>query len=244
VSKGNGLANARLRYAVRYLNTRDQAAAFSNTVAIEPAPAISLPPTGLRVEAPAQDAVTISWSAPDANVDGSRPASIVGYNLYRRNAKKEAGGKQLNSEPLTDTNFTDKDFQYKTEYTYFVRTLSQGANGLIESADSEVATLTPVDRFAPLAPEPVSIASANGTISLFWPTSPERDVVGYNIYRSDSAGAQDAEWIKLTARPITAVTYRDERVVIDKLYFYRVTAVDRFDNESEPSRIVNETAHP
>ena len=244
VGNGNGLANARLRYAVRYLNTRDQSAAFSNTVAIEPAPTTSLPPSGLRVEAPAQDVVTLSWSAPDANVDGSHPASIIGYNVYRRNANKETGGRQLNSEPVTDTKFTDKDFQYKTEYTYFVRALSQSANGLIESADSETAALTPVDTFAPLSPDPVSIASANGTISLFWPTSPERDVVGYNVYRSDSADATDKDWIKLTARPITAVTYRDERVVIDKIYFYRVTAVDRFDNESEPSRIVKEAAHP
>jgi hypothetical protein len=244
VSNGSGLANARLRYAVRYLNARDQAAAFSNTVAIEPAPGISLAPSGLRVEAPAQDVVIISWGSPDANVDGSRPASIAGYNVYRRNAKRETGGKKLNSEPVTETNFTDRDFQYQTEYTYFVRALSQGANGLIESADSELVTLTPVDNFAPSAPAPVSIASANGTISLFWPTSPERDVAGYNIYRSDSAAAPGKEWIKLTARPVTTVTYRDERVVIDKNYFYKVTAVDRFNNESEPSPVVNETAHP
>jgi Fibronectin type III domain len=244
LSNASELSNTRLRYAVRYLNARQQAAAFSNTVAIEPAPSIALPPTGLRVEAPTQDVVAISWSAPDVNVDGTRPAAIVGYNVYRRNANKETGGRQLNTEPVTDSNFTDKDFQYKTEYTYFVRALSQGANGLIESADSELATLTPVDEFAPLAPDPVSIASANGTISLFWPTSPERDVVGYNVYRSDSADTAEKDWIKLTAQPITAVTYRDERVVIDNLYFYRVTAVDKFNNESKPSRTVSETVHP
>jgi hypothetical protein len=239
-----GLANRRLRYAVRYHNARDQAAAFSNTVAIEPAPGISLPPAGVRVAAPAQDTVAVSWNAPDANVDGTRPAAIVGYNVYRRNANKETGGRLLNSEPVTDTSFADKDFQYQTEYTYFVRALSQGANGLIESAASPAVTLKPVDEFAPLAPDPVSIASANGTISLFWPTSPERDVIGYNVYRSDSVDTPEMDWIKLTARPITTVTYRDERVVIDKAYSYKVTAVDRFDNESEPSRVVSETAHP
>jgi hypothetical protein len=244
LSNASELANIRLRYAVRYLNARQQAAAFSNTVAIEPAPGIALPPTGLRVEAPTQDVVALSWSAPDANVDGTRPAAIVGYNVYRRNAKREMGGRQLNTEPVTDSNFADNDFQYQTEYTYFVRALSQGANGLIESADSELATLTPVDEFAPLAPDPVSVASANGTISLFWPTSPERDVVGYNVYRADSADAAEKDWIKLTAQPITTVTYRDERVVIDKVYFYRVAAVDKFNNESKPSSIVSETAHP
>lgn len=244
LSDANGLANTRLRYAIRYLNARDQAAAFSNTVAIEPAPGVALPPSGLRLEAPAQDVVALSWIAPDGNVDGTHPASIIGYNVYRRNAKRETGGARLNSEPVTGTNYADKDFQYQTEYAYFIRALSQGANGLIESADSEIATITPVDEFAPSAPDPVSIASANATISLFWPTSPERDVVGYNVYRSDSAEAAAKDWIKLTARPITAVTYRDERVVIDNLYFYRVTAVDRFDNESKPSLTVSETVHP
>jgi hypothetical protein len=244
VSGAGTLATRRLRYAVRYLNARDQAAAFSNTVAIEPAPAISSPPFALRAEAPAQDVINISWSAPDANVDGSRPASIVGYNVYRRNRKRETGGRQINSEPVTETRFTDREFQYQAEYAYFVRALSQGANGIIESADSEPVTITPVDEFAPSAPEPVSIASANGTISLFWPTSPEPDVIGYNIYRSDSARSPDKDWVKLTAQPVTAVTYRDERVVIDNLYAYRVTAVDRFGNESKPSRAVSETAHP
>lgn len=238
------LANKRLRYAVRYSNARNQAAAFSNTVAIEPATALAMPPTALRAAAPAQDLVAISWNAPDANVDGTRPASVVGYNVYRRNAKKEAGGRLLNPEPVTDTSFSDKDFEYRTEYTYFVRALSQGANGLIESADSEPVTLTPVDEFAPSAPDPVSIASANGTVSLFWPTSPERDVIGYNVYRSDSGDAAGAGWVKLTAQPITTVTYRDERVVIEKAYYYRVTAIDRFNNESEPSRAVSETVHP
>jgi len=40
------------------------------------------------------------------------------------------------------------------------------------------------------------------------------------------------------------VTYRDDRVTIDQVYYYKVSAVDRFNNESKPSRVVSETAHP
>jgi hypothetical protein len=237
------LANTRLRYAVRYVNKRGQAAVFSNTVAVEPAPGIALPPARV-VAVEAQEAITISWSPPSANVDGITPASVVGYNVYRRSARHDFGGELLNSEPITGTSFTDTRFQYLADYVYFVRALSQGANGLIESADSEPLPLTPVDRFPPAAPDPVSIASANGTISLFWPSSPERDVAGYNVYRADSAEAPDPNWIKLNDQPMTAVTFRDDRVVIDQTYFYRVTAVDSFNNESSRSRIVSETAHP
>jgi hypothetical protein len=238
-------SSVRLRYAVRYINERGQKSSFSNSVAIEPLAAVAAPPTSLHVAASAQDEVKIEWSPPDSNVDGTRPASVAGYNVYRRTARREAFTKPLNSEPITESHFTDTRFQYKADYVYVVRTLSQGATGLIESADSEPAGLTPLDTFAPAAPEPVSIASANGVISLFWPTSQERDVVGYNIYRAESAEAGDAEWLKLTAQPLSNVTaYRDDRVVIGKRYSYRVAAVDRFGNQSAPSHVVSETANP
>lgn len=237
-------ANTRLRYAVRYVNKRGQAAAFSNTVAVEPAPAIALPPADLSAKAGVQDAVTISWSSPAANVDGLTPASVVGYNIYRRLAKRDFGGELLNPEPLTVANFTDTKFQYLIEYVYFVRALSQGASGLIESSDSERLSFKPIDTFAPSTPDPVSAASANGTISLFWPSSPERDVIGYNVYRASSVETSDEDWIKLNGQPLTTVTFRDDLVVVDQTYFYRVTAVDRFNNESARSRVISETAHP
>jgi len=237
-------AHTRLRYAVRYVNKRGQAAAFSNTVAVEPAPEIALPPVDLIAKANVQDAVTISWSPPAANVDGATPASVVGYNLYRRRARRDSGGELLTPEPLTVTSFTDTTFQYVADYVYFVRALSQGASGLIESSDSEPLSFRPIDTFAPTAPDPVSIASANGTISLFWPSSAERDVIGYNVYRANSEDSPDNGWVKLNNEPLTAVTFRDDLVVIDQTYYYKVTAVDRFNNESARSRVIRETAHP
>lgn len=244
LTQSKQLANTRLRYAVRYVNKRDQVAVFSNTVAVEPAPGIAMPPTDVNALAEVQDVVTITWLAPVANVDGITPAAVVGYNVYRRTQKRDFGGDLLNSEPISVTSFTDSKFQYQVDYVYFVRALSQGANGLIESADSDPFSFTPVDSFAPSAPNPVSIASSNGSISLFWPSSSERDVIGYNIYRAGSADAADSAWIKLNDQPVTPVTFRDEQVVLDQTYFYRVTAIDRFNNESERSRVVSETVHP
>lgn len=244
LSQSKQLANTRLRYAIRYVNRREQSANFSNTVAIEPAPGIAMPPTDLSVKADLQDEVTISWNAPATNVDGVTAASVVGYNVYRRLARQQVGGELLNSEPISSTNYTDKKFEYLADYVYFVRAISQGANGLIESTDSQPVPFTPVDKFPPSSPDPVSVASANGSISLFWPSSAERDVVGYYVYRADSADIPDKQWIKLNEQPVTTVTFRDDRVMVDQTYYYRVTAVDRFNNESERSRVVSETAHP
>jgi hypothetical protein len=244
VNLNQAQANIRLRYAVRYVNKRGQQAAFSNSVAIVPAALIALEPTNLQVASQAQDELTIQWDEPAGNVDGSGPAALVGYNLYRVKPNRKIVRETLNSEPITGTSFVDRTFQYKSEYTYIVRALSQGANGLIESADSKPLTFLPLDRFKPEAPNPVSIASANGTISLFWPSSSEKDVVRYNIFRAASETAAENEWLKIGTVEAKFVTFRDERVVIDNRYFYRVTAVDRFDNESSPSSIVSETAHP
>jgi hypothetical protein len=238
------LANTRLRYAVRYINKRGQTAAFSNSVAIEPVPGIAKAPTDVSLAGEDQDAITISWSPPDGDISGARPASVIGYNVYRRAAKRDNFNKPLNSEPITETSFTDRDFKYQTDYVYVVRALSQGRSGLIESADSSSLQVKPVDTFEPAAPDPVSIASANGVISLFWPTSPERDVVGYNVYRADSAAADEKDWVKLNADPHGPVTFRDDRVTAGQKYFYRVTAVDRFNNESKPSAVASETANP
>jgi fibronectin type 3 domain-containing protein len=244
VNLNQAQANTRLRYAVRYVNKRGQQAAFSNSVALVPAALIALEPTNLEIADQKQDEVTIQWNEPAANVDGSSPAAVAGYNIYRVRPNRKIARETLNSEPITTTSFVDRTFQYKTEYTYIVRTLSQGVNGLIESTDSKSLTFLPVDTFAPIAPDPVSIASANGTISLFWPSSPEKDVVRYNIYRATTEDTAEKDWLKIGSVEAKFVTFRDERVVIDNKYFYRVTAIDRFDNESKPSSIVSETVHP
>lgn len=251
LSSREDVTGLRLRYAVRYVNKRGQEAAFSNSVAIEPSPGISAPPGRPKVISQQQDSVTLEWEPPGSNTDGSRPASIAGYNIYRRVVGRSAPREPINSEPLSETSFTDRRFRYRANYVYTVRALSPGSTGFVESVDSEPLEITPVDTFAPASPEPVSVASANGVISLFWPASPERDVAGYNVYRraaSEDVTAGESgsggEWTKLTAAPITTTTLHDDGVVLGRRYLYRVTAVDRFENESAPSRQVVERANP
>jgi hypothetical protein len=81
-------------------------------------------------------------------------------------------------------------------------------------------------------------------VSLFWPTNAETDVVGYYIYRAEGDAAAAAAWTRLTDKPVTRTTYRDDRVRVGARYSYRITAVDRYGNESQPSAVVSETASP
>jgi hypothetical protein len=239
----SAFSKLRLRYAVMYVTSRGQEAPFSNTVAIEPFATVSKAPGQPEAVDTAQDRVTLTWRPPEANIDGTKPAAVVGYNVYRRR-EADPEPELLNSEPLGDPGFVDTKFKYEVAFVYTVRALSQATSGLIESADSSPRDHIAHDKFPPSAPEPVSIASANSVISLFWPSSPERDVAGYLIYRTESPQPKAADWTRLTAEPMSTVTYRDECVTLGVRYYYRVTAIDKFKNESESSTIVSEVANP
>lgn len=237
----------RLRYAVRYVNASGQRAAFSNFLNIEPAAKVARPPvlqtTGNEV---AETAVTINWQAPTANIDGSTPLNILGYNVYRMDeSQNESNQRPLNSSPVSGTTYADKNFQFGKEYKYFVRSVSLGTEGAqVESLNSNALSITPRDTFPPSVPQAPSIAAGSrvGQLAIFFAQNPESDIVGYNIYRSTDENLPKASWTKLNQTLLTKTTFVDERVESGKRYFYYVTAVDNAGNTSQPSEPGSETA--
>ncbi len=231
---------ARLRYSIRFVNASGQKAAFSNFLIIEPSSRIALNPTSLKAEV-SQDQITLTWNSPVSNVDGSQPANILGYNLYRKSLEETT--RRLNKTPLTETNYEDGFFAFEKKYTYFVRTVSLGINGEeVESLSSEEIELQPKDTFAPNPPEAITIAAAPNNISIFFAISPEKDVVGYKIFRTTESEKPKNEWILLTPDILKANTFQDTKVESGKNYYYYLIAIDNFGNESEPSEVVSETA--
>ncbi|HEX8710137.1 MAG TPA: fibronectin type III domain-containing protein [Pyrinomonadaceae bacterium] len=232
----------RLRYALRYVNAEGQRAAFSNFLLLEPAARIAEPPTVLGQEV-SERAVTITWQAPATNIDGSTPVNLLGYNVYRvEKSQTEMSQTPINSALVTGTRFNDETFRFGEEYNYLVRSVSLGTGGLqVESLNSNSILVAPVDIFKPAAPGPVSIAPAPGRLSLFFPANPERDVAGYNIFRSTDPNLAKESWTKLTSTLLTRTTYQDETVEPGRQYYYYVTAVDANGNQSAPSEVVTET---
>ena len=230
----------RLRYAVRFVNGSGQKAAFSNFMLIEPAAKVAGAPASLSAVV-SQDAISLAWDAPAASADGSTPANLLGYNVYRTGSKKEAG-KLLNKTPVTEVKFPDRFFEFEKEYFYFVRAVSVGTGGVpIESSESNIVTVKPVDTFAPGAPASITLAATPTTISIFFPTNPEKDVSGYLIYRSEDASLDKVKWKLLTPKLLDTNTFQDTDVESGKTYFYYLTATDKFGNVSEPSEVVSET---
>ncbi|MFL6467029.1 MAG: fibronectin type III domain-containing protein [Pyrinomonadaceae bacterium] len=230
----------RLRYAIRYVNASGQRAGFSNFFMLEPAARVANAPASLSTTV-SQDAITLSWTAPTQNVDATTPPNIIGYNVYRSSSAREAG-KLLNSTPITVTTFADPTFEFAKEYFYFVRAVSGGTGGEpVESLESPIVNVKPVDTFPPRAPTSITIAATPTTISLFFPPNPETDVVGYRIYRSTDPNRTKSDWEQLTKDLQPTNTYIDNRVESGKTYYYYVTATDKFGNVSVPSEVVNET---
>ncbi len=232
---------ARLRYAIRFVNSSGQKASFSNFLLIQPQSAISENPKNL-IGTYSQSAINLEWEKPQLNVDGTQPANILGYNIYRREGN-DGEAKVLNKIPFKDTNFSDQFFDFDTSYSYFVRTVSSGNNGEpIESLNSNIYIVKPTDKFPPNFPEAITIAAAPNVISIFFAANIEKDIAGYKIYRSDDSSVPKENWELITQEIIKNNSYTDSKVEPGKTYFYYITAVDKFGNESQPSEIVNETA--
>jgi hypothetical protein len=220
----------RLRYAVRYVNAAGQRASFSNFLLIEPAASVSLPPVVAPSPEVGENAVTVRWEAPAANVDGTRPANLLGYNVYRSaGSQNEPAQTPLNARPVEANSFADQTFKFGEEYVYVVRAVSLGTGGEpVESLNSNSVTSRPADIFPPAAPTGLTAAASPSPlrISVFFAANQERDVVGYDLYRS----------------PLQRTTFQDDAVRSGQKYFYYVVAVDAAGNVSRPSEVQSETA--
>lgn len=235
---------ARLRYSVRYVNAAGQRASFSNFLLLEPAAKVAQAPTVVATgNEVAEDAISITWQPPPANIDGSTPVNLLGYNIYRsEESETDSSGAALNSQLISGNQYSDKNFKFGKTYRYFVRAVSLGTEGgQVESLNSNAITITPVDTFRPAAPTSVSIAAAPGRLSLFFPANTESDIAGYHIWRSTDPALPKDKWIRLTAEPSAKTTFQDEKVESGTRYYYYVTAVDQAGNVSEASEVVSET---
>ena len=235
---------ARLRYAIRYVNSAGQRAAYSNFFLMEPAAKVAQPPTVIKTgNEYSEAAITLTWVAPAKNIDGSTPVNLLGYNVYRTIVSKpEAESKPLNPEPVTATQYQDKKFKFGEKYVYFVRSVSLGTEAKqVESLDSNSIELSQTDIYPPTAPSLAPPGVAPGRISLFWSANSEPDLAGYIVFRSTDPNLAKDKWTRLTRDIYTKTTFTDTNVETGKTYYYYVVAIDNAGNPSDYSQVVSET---
>lgn len=98
-------------------------------------------PTGLQVE-DGDRQVKVKWTAP-ALEEG---VELVGYNLYRRQAKRAFPIVPVNQEPLKSTSLLDKGLDNGRAYEYRVSAVIRVGEQLLESMATPGALITPQKR--------------------------------------------------------------------------------------------------
>jgi fibronectin type 3 domain-containing protein len=191
-----------------------------------------------------EDAITLTWQAPAANIDGSTPVNLLGYNVYRLDeSQNEPGQVPINTALVAGTEYADKNFQFGNNYRYVVRSVSLGTGGAqVESLNSNPVSVAARDIFPPAPPGAPSIAAdpAFGRLAIFFAANKETDIAGYNLYRSTDPNLPKDQWTKINQALLTRTTYQDERVESGKTYYYYLTAVDTSGNVSNPSEVGSE----
>jgi hypothetical protein len=237
-------------YAVRTRASEKKDSANSNSVEVQLRPALD-PISDEKTEV-THSAVIVTWTAPQKTIAGP-PPPIAGYNVYRgetdAGASAAPGVTPKLTSPLarigeSDANspsFRDQQFDFGKTYMYSVRSIAQYPGETLESGDSNLAVVTPRDVFPPAAPLGLVVVlvpaqgDAPAHLELSWAISPETDVVGYNVYRTEQAGVPGT---RLDKELLLTPAFRDMNVLPGRRYFYAVTAVDRSGVESPLSEVV------
>jgi hypothetical protein len=242
-------AGGKVAYLVRTRVSAKKSSSDSNIVslAIYPVPQ-RVADVKVRVT---ESALELTWPAPE-QTSGGEALGDFAYRLYRGQLDSsldasavEAAAKDLVhakwkaklallASPASNS-YSDTEFEFDKTYVYVVRTAVPANGGIVESADSVPAVVTPKDIFPPSAPQGLVGAAitenstAPAVVDLSWSINPESDVVGYRVYRSEQQGVR-GEAIQPALVPTPA--FRDAAVQPGHRYWYSVTAVDRAGNES------------
>jgi hypothetical protein len=236
-----------MAYKVRTSAAKARASEDSNVVMarIYPAPEA---PRDVHVDV-TESALIVNWAEAAFPVG----ASARGYRVYRgviesgqENPPQDISQAKLKTPlelagPSPSTDFHDSHFEFGTPYVYTVRSVAQFGADFVESADSGPVIVTPRDVFPPAAPTSLEITvvpatqQATAYVELSWAISPEGDLAGYSVYRSD---AENAPGERVSAETLLSPTFRDISVLPGRRYYYRVSALDRAGNESPKSSAV------
>lgn len=124
------------RYAIVPLTigNHETPAAMIHLAAVQPPPA----PTNLRAEA-GDASVSLEWQAPDLQEE----MELVGYNLYRRYAKRAFPIIPVNQDPLQETQLFDRGLDNGSAYEYRVSALVRVKELLLESMATPGVLITP-----------------------------------------------------------------------------------------------------
>src|SRR6476646_9596699 len=214
-------------YAVRTIGDEGDRSEISNVSAVVPkAP----PPAPERLTVTARaDGVMVEWAGV--------PGAAGGYNVYRRDAQERFHGQPVHTAGPEERSWLDNTARFGQNYIYTVTALAQ-REPVVESAVGSEHEVRYQDRFPPAVPSELVALAEAGRVRLVWRPVDADDLAGYIVYRRTGNGSFE----RLTAQPLTTPEYVDTAVTAGQTYGYRVTAIDKTGNESDPGAEVRAEA--
>jgi len=228
-------------YSIEVFNDRGRSAGLSNQLRVPLAPTLPAP-QDLRATVTAQGP-ELQWTAMAAP---ALPNLTFEYRVLRRleGVPNFSPVQDVRADTAGIKLLIDPGFEWGKQYEYKVVPVTQisgSAPPEVEGDDSPVVSLLVKDVFPPAVPTGVqAVFSSVGQkpfIDLTWSPNTEADLAGYDVYRHEAAG----ESVKITAQPVKAPSFRDDRVQPGARYFYAVVAVDLRGNQSTRSEEASET---
>ena len=179
--------------------------------------------------------ITISWSPPTRDADGSELTGLSSYVILRSKDTNTAFA-PIDTVTTDNNRYVDSGLAASTTYFYALRAIDNSSNSSARSSSASAKTAG-ID-------SPAGIAAASGIrkITVSWTASSEDNLIGYNVYRSTRS---DQSFSRLTGVEGTSFStgqtaYIDSNLTGGATYFYKVSTVTS-DGESSQSTFVGAT---
>lgn len=175
---------------------------------------------------PQEQDIEISWA-----VSPKDQPHIKGYNVFRAGSATGIYNK-VNKELIKPNKLTFLDQTEKSSSNYY-RVSAYGSSG--DSLTSMLFGHLLVDSIPPGKPEILSgVCDTNGIITLTWKNNPEKDMLGYRIFKTDRLEGEPLRVIPGHIPDTSIVDTVDLKRPFNKVY-YRIAALDLHFNPSVPS---------
>ncbi len=185
--------------------------------------------------------ILVTWDA--VKID-----DLAGYGVWR--ATSATGEYTRLSGESNDANvttgrtvFVDSTMDVSASKVYFYRVNTVDVNGQSSERSAFVSAEVREDKRPPGSPSNLSAVRDGkaGHVALVW-NAPrvdegDQDLTGLDGYRVFRARDTEDAYVQIATVPAGQTTYTDTtRLETDVRYFYQISAIDRFDNESARSR--------
>jgi len=212
----------------------------------EPSAPVAVSPAKIKDLAarPQGKAITLCWSIPQKNTDGSQLLDLKGFKILRSEKDFEEECPEcpkrfsllydidyknymMNKPQATKIKYRDKNLHLKNIYTYRIVSYNSANQLSPESNAQEVFLDLPS-----LPPRRLQAELKEKSVILTWEEpsaledgSPLKGLVGYNLYRKLSGEAYPID--PINSELITTLACRDKGIEVDRDYFYTVRAVKK-----------------